>query len=115
MKTLQLTLVAPLIALGLLVAATASRADTLPGHYPKAFAMIGTLDGIDTHSQSLVIGDRNKRYDANIKVHTQNSQFSSLDMLRLGMTVGASLSVAGEPRITEIWVLPKGYQPPAPR
>ena len=107
MKTLQLTLTALFIAVSVL-AATTSRADSLPHYYPKTFDIIGTLDGVDTHSQALTIGDRSKRYDINLKVHTQNSQFSSLDVLRPGMKVGASLS--GE-SITEIWVLPKGYKP----
>lgn len=112
MKTLRLALAASLITMGMLVAVTASRADTLPDYYPKSFTIIGVLDELDTRSQTLVIDDRSKRYDINIKVHTQNSQFSSLSVLRPGMTVGTSL--AGE-RIMEIWVLPKGYKLPSSR
>lgn len=114
MKTLQLTLVAPLIAIGLLVMTTTSRADTLPDYYPQSFAIFGVLSGIDTRSQIISIDDRGQLYDINIKVHTQNSQFSSLDVLRPGMTVGVSLAGAGKPRITEIWVLPKSYRPTLP-
>ena len=108
MKALRLALAASLITMSMLVAVTTSRADTLPDYYPKSFAIIGVLDELDTRSQTLVIDDRSKRYDINIKVRTQNSQFSSLSVLRPGMTVGASLS--GK-HITEIWVLPKGYKP----
>ncbi len=99
-----------LMACSLMSTTSISRADTLPDYYPKTFSVLGVLDGIDTRSQTLTIGDRNKRYDTNVRVHTQNSQFSSLDVLRPGMNVGVSLSV-GEPRITDIWVLPKGYKP----
>lgn len=111
MKRLQLTLVAPLVAVSLLVAAAASSADTLPDYYPKSFAVFGVLSGLDTRSQTLTINDHGQRYDINIRVHTLNSQFSSLEALRPGITIGAS--VAGE-RITEIWVLPKSYRPAFP-
>ena len=114
MKTLQLTLVAPLMAISLLLATPTSRADTLPDYYPKTFAVFGILDAIDTNSQTLIINDNSKRYDINIKVHTQNSQFSSLDTLRPGMTVGASITNGAERRITNIWVLPKSYRPTTP-
>lgn len=110
MKTLQLTLV----ALGLLLASTASRADTPPDYYPKTFTIIGVLNGIEARSQTMTIDDRGHRYDVTIKVHTQTSQFSSLSNLRPGMTVGASMTVGQNSRITEIWVLPKGYRPTAP-
>lgn len=102
-----------LITGSLMAITSIGQADTLPAYYPKTFAIFGTLGSIDTKSQTISINDRNKHYDLNIKVHTQNSQFSSLDALRPGMNVGASLS-AGEPRITEIWVLPEGYRPPLP-
>ncbi len=108
MKALQLTLVAPLLAVSLLLVATTSQAGALPDYYPKTFDTIGTLDGLDISSRSLTIDDRSKRLDPNIKVHTQSSQFSSLDVLRPGMTVGISLS--GK-TITGIWVLPKDYKP----
>ena len=108
MKALQFIIA----AICLTAATTISWADDkLPDYYPKSFAIFGVLDGIDTRSKTLVIDDRSKRYDINIKVHTQNSQFSSLEALRPGMSIGASLS--GE-RITEIWVLPKSYRPAFP-
>lgn len=95
-----------------LAAATVSWADDkLPDYYPKSFAVFGVLSGLDTRSQTLAINDRGQRYDINIRVHTLNSQFSSLEALRPGMTIGAS--VAGE-RITEVWVLPKSYRPAFP-
>lgn len=112
MKTLQLTVAAPLVAISLLMTTMTSRADTaLPDYYPKSFAVFGVLSGLDTRSQTLAINDRGQRYDINIRVHTLNSQFSSLEALRPGMTIGASL--AGE-RITELWVLPKNYRPAFP-
>lgn len=97
-----------LMACSLMSITNISRADTLPDYYPKTFAILGMLGGIDTSSQTISINDSSKRYDINVKVHTQGSQFSSLDVLRPGMTIGTSLS--GE-RITDIWVLPKGYKP----
>lgn len=111
MKTLPLTVVVTLAA-SLLMTAMTSRADTtLPSYYPKSFAVFGVLSGLDTRSQTLTINDHGQRYDINVRVHTLNSQFSSLEALRPGMTIGASM--AGE-RITEIWVLPKSYRPAFP-
>ncbi len=112
MKRPQLTLVAPIVAISLLMTTMTSQADTaLPHYYPKSFAVFGVLSGLDTRSQTLTINDHGQRYDINIRVHTLNSQFSNLQALRPGMTIGAS--VAGE-RVTEIWVLPKGYRPAFP-
>ena len=62
MKTLQLPLVAPFIAIGLFVMTTTSRADTLPDYYPRSFAIFGVLSGIDTRSQIISIDDRPPRW-----------------------------------------------------
>lgn len=114
MKTLQLALAAPFIAISLLLATTSSQADTLPDYYPKSFAILGILGGIDTRSQTISINDSDHRYDTNVKVHTKNSQFSSMDILTPGMNLGASITSGTTPRIMEIWVLPKNYRPIAP-
>ncbi len=99
------------VALSLILLADA-HATKLPAYYPQSFRFIGTLDRLD-HSRSLiVIGDLQLVLPGNVKVHTLHTEFGTVNSLRPGMKVGATLgqSRSGRPMVSEIWVLPDDYR-----
>lgn len=107
MKRIRLTL----ILCGLIATSNTMGADTLPGYYPKVFSVSGAFGGIDTAQQQIIINDTPFFFDTNVKVHTPDSQFSTLRSLHSGMKVGAKTitNQAKKELITEIWVLPKDH------
>jgi len=89
----------------------AGTAATLPGYYPPAFRMWGTLDRLDIDGGMAVINDTQMTISSNVHVYTPHSRFASVHTLRPGSKVGITMTVGGNqpPTITDIWVLPDDY------
>ncbi|HHH35270.1 MAG TPA: hypothetical protein ENK48_00400 [Gammaproteobacteria bacterium] len=102
-----------------LVAATAAQAAKLPDYYPENFILSGQLNRIDPSRDIIVIGDLQLALPGNVKVHTLNTEFGTVNSLRPGMKVGATFATrpGSAPAVSEIWVLPPDYKmhfPPRP-
>ena len=89
----------------------AGTAANLPGYYPPAFRIWGTLDSLDIDGGMAVINDLQMTISSNVHVYTLHSRFASVHSLRPGAKVGITMIVAGKqpPTITDIWVLPDDY------
>jgi len=86
-------------------------AAALPDYYPKAFQMNGTIDRVDLKRGIIVINDMLWSLSMNVKVHSLNTEFSSIRTLRSGMKMGFTMnSINGKNQITEIWLLPNNKQ-----
>ncbi len=101
-----------LLWVSLMVLGSTAGATALPDYYPQAFRFTGTLQLIDPSRDIIVVADTQMSIPGNLKVHTLNTQYGTINSLRPGMKVGAALGVSrnGRPIITEIWVLPDDYQ-----
>ena len=84
-------------------------ADGLPDYYPGLFSVMGTLDGISPGAHTVVIQDQELRLQGQVMVHTTDTRYGTLNILRNGMYVGANPDRHGN--ISEIWVLPADFQP----
>lgn len=102
MKKYHSILLAGLISLPLWAA-------DLPNYYPGIFSVMGTLDRISPNSNTVVIEDQELRLQGRVLVHTQDTRYGTLNMLRNGMHVGVNPDRHGNVR--EIWVLPADFRP----
>jgi len=86
-------------------------AATLPDYYPKEFNhMQGTVDDIDIKTGRILINDMQWKLSMNIKVHSLNTEFSSVQVLRKNMNVTFKIeTINGKSVIAEIWILPNDY------
>lgn len=100
-------------ALSLILLTHPAQAASLPDYYPQSFRFSGTLQRVDASRNIVVIGDTLLAIPGNVKVHTLNSQYGTINNLSPGMKVGAKLFMNrhGKPMVSEIWVLPNDYQP----
>ncbi len=100
------------LGLILILLSTWVNAAVLPSYYPPAFRFTGTLQRIDASRNIIVVGDTLMQIPANLKVHTLNTEFGTINSLRPGVKIGAVLSMTrhGKPQISEIWVLPDDFQ-----
>ncbi len=85
----------------------------LPAYYPKVLPpMSGIIDRIDIKRGELVVNDIHWMLSMNTKVHSLNTEFSSLRTLRSGMKVSIDTrSMNGKAQVTEIWILPTNFIP----
>ena len=81
----------------------------LPDYYPGLFSVMGTLDSVSPGNNTVVIQDQELRLQGRILVHTQDTRYGTLNMLRKGMHVGANPDRHGN--VHEIWVLPADFKP----
>lgn len=97
-----------LLALGL--ANPAWCKGVLPEYYPNTFNNEGILQNIEDGGNTLIINATAYKVGHNMKVHTLNNKFSSINSLQKEMELGFIFSDPSAKRktITEIWVLPKG-------
>ncbi len=105
MRIIRLT--AALVALLL---AGAAAAQGLPDYYPTGgFQRTGVLDAVQPEAQRIVIGDLGYTYSPNLVVHSPRSYSIPLSRLKPGTRVAfKTLDNRGQV-ITEIWLLPDGY------
>ena len=105
MKTLVQTLL-------LLVAVTGlpAGAAPLPDFYPPSFNHSGPLDGVDPRGGTVVIGDVKFFLTSDLRVHTPDRHFATLQTLRPGTRVGINYVKDGKgtPFVADVWVLPAG-------
>ncbi len=100
-----------LVLLMLLSFSFSTSAATLPGYYPEEFARTGMIDHIDIKNGKIVINDMTWKFLMNVKVHSLNTEFSSVQTLRNGMKVGFTMSsMNGTNQVAEIWVLPGNHK-----
>jgi len=85
----------------------------LPGYYPEILPrMSGVIEGIDIKRGELIVNDTQRLLSMNTKVHSLNTEFSSLRILRPGMKISFDTrSVNGKAQVTEIWILPTNFTP----
>jgi len=91
----------------LLLFAMPSWADNMPDYYPDSFDRWGIIDMVDVSTMHIVINDARMQLSPQIKVHSLNTRFSTINTLRRGMKVGMGL--ADRKIIDEIWILPRNY------
>lgn len=88
----------------------AETARGLPEYYPEYFDQWGTLNGVNTQDDFIVIDDISTPLASDLKIHTPATQFGTLHSLRQGMKVGITFrSGASRRMVSDIWVLPAGY------
>lgn len=93
-------------------AASAQNVDTttlpgLPDYYPADFHATGILHSVDLQQGILVINATQYHYITNVKVHSLNTEHSSLRALKPGTGLGYTIVVINNKQlISEIWTLP---------
>ncbi len=109
MKYTKALLLILLISLG---SAGVSQGAELPSYYPETVpAMNGIIGYADIKQGVIVINDMSWKLSMNVRVHSLNTQFSSVRALRSGMRIAfESTSINGKVQLAEIWVLPKDYE-----
>lgn len=81
---------------------------SLPDYYPDSFYGSGILHNIDLSQNVLIINATQYHYMTNVKVHSLNTEHSSLRTLKAGMGLGYNISTINDKQlISEIWVLPE--------
>ena len=105
MKTLFSTITALTFAAMLSLPVQAGK---LPTYYPDPIIMWFTIDQIDLKQLKIIVNDMPMRLSPNTRVHSPNTEFSSLQALKPGMRVFFSLS--GGKTINEIWIVPDNYK-----
>ena len=92
----------------LALSALAAGAQDLPLYYPASYDFSGIVE--TARGSNLTVGASNFAVDSNVRVHTPDTEFASIGVLRPGTEVGLKFNdQTGQRRkITEIWVLPKG-------
>jgi len=86
-------------------------AATLPEYYPETLPhMQGVVDDISVKTNQIVIDDMQWKFSMNMRVHSLNTEFSSIQALRKSMNVAFKLdTINGNFVIAEIWILPNNY------
>ncbi len=79
----------------------------LPKYYPDPILMWFTIDQINLNQLKVILNDLSMNLSPNTKVHSLNTEFSSLQALKPGMKV--FFSATGGNTINEIWILPDSY------
>ena len=87
----------------LCILCSVAHAAELPNHYPNAFRWTGTIEKIS--SGTIVVGDREFSISPNASFNRLNSLNTTATNLSVGITIGCTLSDAGE--IISVWELPK--------
>lgn len=89
-------------------ATTLTAAAELPEFYPSDINHMGSLDRIDARDNAIVIGDIKFLLVNDLRVHTPDRSFATLQSLRPGTRVGVNFFSDGKgaPLVTDIWVLP---------
>lgn len=96
------------ILVGLATFSLPAQSRELPGYYPEQFIRWFTIDQIDPAQLKIVVNDFPMNLAQNTKVHSLNTEFSSLQVLKPGMKIFFS-STNGN-TINEIWILPDDYK-----
>ena len=80
----------------------------LPGHYPKTFDWVGTIDSID--GEYVVIGDLTFEVGPSTRYSTPNLEIASLAQFRIGQEVGCDFRRSDDGRrvLTHMWLVPRG-------
>jgi hypothetical protein len=97
------------VAAALLTSALAATASGLPDYYPSQFNGEGIVQQVS--NGQLIMESRRYSIDSNVRIHTPDTEFSSLGSVPPGTEIGYSLvekSGNGGRSINEIWVLPPG-------
>lgn len=96
----------------LMLLSSSISAETLPKYYPDTFSMSGTINRIDIKRGDIIVSDLFLKLSMNVKVHSLNTEFSSVQTLRNGMNIGFEMnSINGRSHVAEIWILPDNYTP----
>ena len=97
-----------LLTAGLVTAAFLANAQGLPTYYPPGFDQTGIVNG--SKGGQLIIGANAFPVEGNVRVHTPDTEFSSMGTIVSGTEIGFNLAKTanGRHKITEIWVLPEG-------
>jgi len=80
----------------------------LPDYYPDKIAGLFTIDDISLSQLKIIVNDFPLNLSPNAKVHSPNTEFSSLRALKPGMKI--FFSRPSNRTINEIWILPDGYR-----
>lgn len=88
--------------------ATTALARDLPDYYPKnGFGRAGQIDAVHLDEDRVVIDDIPYQISATVVVHSLSSYSVPKTRLRPGIKV--AFKVGGGRAITELWLLPQGY------
>ncbi len=80
----------------------------LPSYYPDQIYRWFTIDSISIKELKIILNDMPMNLSPNTRVHSLNTEFSSLQALKPGMKV--FFSATGGNTINEIWILPDSYK-----
>lgn len=98
-----------LLVIALAFAGTAM-AQRLPAHYPsEGFQRTGVVDAILLEENRIVIGDISYAISNDVVVHSPTAKDVSIARLRPGVHVGIRNSRSRV--LTELWLLPRNYDP----
>ncbi|HFD92133.1 MAG TPA: hypothetical protein ENJ22_02455 [Gammaproteobacteria bacterium] len=95
------------ILLCLAVLSLQAQSRELPSYYPDQVYRWFTIDKISLNELKIILNDLPMNLSPNTKVHSLNTEFSSLQALKPGMKV--FFSATGGNTINEIWILPDSY------
>lgn len=83
----------------------------LPGYYPDSMPWRGNLQAVNITANRLTINATDYAFDPNVKVHSLNTEHSSIHMLKPGIKVGFQFYSTAERRvISKIWILPSDVE-----
>ncbi len=96
------------ILISLVLFSLPAQSRELPDYYPDRIAGWFTIDDINLSRLKIIINDFPLDLSPNAKVHSPNTEFSSLQVLKPGMKI--FFSRPSNRTINEIWILPEGYR-----